>query len=48
MAILFTLTVALAIIFYLYVLVQFRREEKRLRHRNPETSISVLPFTKAA
>lgn len=48
MAILFTLTVVPAIIFYLYVLVQFRREEKRLKRGNQKTSTPVQPITKAA
>jgi len=48
MAILFTLTAVPAIIFYLYVLVQFRREEKLLKYGNQKTSTPVLRITKAA
>lgn len=48
MAILFTSTVVLAVIFYLYVLVQFGREEKRLKRGNQKTSSPALPITRVA
>jgi hypothetical protein len=48
MVILFTLTVIPAIIFYLYVLVHFRREERRLKRGNQKTPAPVLLNAKAA
>jgi uncharacterized membrane protein YciS (DUF1049 family) len=48
MAILFTLTAVSAAIFYLYVLVQFRREEKRLTREHQKSSTYMVPIGKVA
>lgn len=41
MAILFTVTLGLAVLFYVYVLIQFRREETRRKRNHREHSPAI-------